>query len=117
MVIRVICVYRFQIDNGPQEMLHVGRHTTAKARAVTRITASNLAPPRRERIKLEQLWAQPNVRRALVACAHCGRMRAMSFCGQTTQPVLVRSKPIFLLRTCSVSAKISSADTRPFRSR
>jgi hypothetical protein len=25
MVIRVICVYRFQIDNGPQEMLHVGR--------------------------------------------------------------------------------------------
>ncbi len=48
MVIRVICVYRFQIDNGPQEMLHVGRHTTAKARAVARITASNLAPPRRE---------------------------------------------------------------------
>src|SRR5258706_11397217 len=42
------------------------------------------------------------------------RNRAMSFCGQTTQPVLVRSKPIFLLRTCSVSAKISSDDTRPF---
>src|SRR4051812_16016447 len=29
--------------------------------------------------------------------------------------VLVRSKPTFLLRTCSVSAKISSDDTRPFR--
>src|SRR5262245_655804 len=29
--------------------------------------------------------------------------------------VLVRSKPKFLLRTCSVSAKISSDDTRPFR--